>query len=631
MIDPFDRRTFVGLNPGSTWAPARALCAAALAALWALVVLGRVQAIEPVQARAGAIDFARQVKPIFDARCLECHNDEKRKGGLSLTTYGDALDGGRSGAAIRPGNAAASLLLRRISGEIEPQMPKDEAPLGAAEVAVIRAWIDDGARPAPDAPPAPAPWEPPLGLEPPSVPDTTWPTWIRPLDRLVAAYLAGDGVAEPALVDDRLFARRAYLDIWGLPPDPAALRAFLEDRAPDRRERLIARLLADDEQYAQHWISFWNDLLRNEDGVTYFSENAAARKSITSWLLPALTSNMPYDRFVTKLLNPAGAGDPEGFLAGVNWRGETSAAVAPWMQASQNSAQIFLGVNMKCNACHDSFVSRWKLKDAYGLAAYFSPEPRLQLFRCDVARNEYAEPAFLFPDLHRAPASSSVADRRAAVAALFTARANGRMPRTVVNRIWTRLLGRGIVPNSDEMDGAPWSPAVLDWLASDFVAHGYDLKHLIATIMASRAYQLPAVPRTGELPARGYAFRGPEVRRLTAEQFADAIGAITGEWSVSLARPGGSPRPGPTDSDPVTAGIYVRDWRSSSNHLTRALGRPIRDQVISSRPAAATTLQALELVNGQILTRWVQRAARRLVGELPPEPVTRRRRRCTCW
>ena len=127
------------------------------------------------------------------------------------------------------------------------------------------------------------------------------------------------------------------------------------------------------------------------------------------------------------------------------------------MQASQNTAQVFLGVNFKCNACHDSFVSKWKLKDAYGLAAYFSPEPRLRLYRCDVARDEYAEPSFFFPELaaRRRPRRWRPAGDAAAI---FTDPRNGRMPRTVVNRLWTRLLGHGIVANSDEMDGKPWSP-----------------------------------------------------------------------------------------------------------------------------------------------------------------------------
>ena len=332
-----------------------------------------------------------------------------------------------------------------------------------------------------------------------------------------------------------------YLDVWGLLPTPEELQAFQSDTRPDKRARLVETLLGDDQKYADHWMSFWNDLLRNEDGVTYFSDAAGgARRSITPWLLDALKTNLSYDKFVTKLLSPSGAGDPEGFLIGVNWRGETSAAVTPWMQASQNTAQVFLGVNMKCNACHDSFVSRWSLKDAYSLAAFFSPEPRLQLFRCDVARDEYAEPGFLFPELSRTPASSSLADRRAAAAAIFTDPRNGRMPRTIVNRIWERLLGHGLVPNSDEMDRKPWSPALLDWVAAEFVEQGYDLRRLIATIVNSRTYQMPAVRRTDDVAAREYVFAGPEVRRLTAEQFADAIGRMTGEWSV---QPGGGRAP----------------------------------------------------------------------------------------
>jgi hypothetical protein len=157
------------------------------------------------------------------------------------------------------------------------------------------------------------------------------------------------------------------------------------------------------------------------------------------------------------------------------------------------------------------------------------------------------------------------------------------------------------------MDGKPWDPAVLDWLSADFVDHGYDMKHLILTIMSSRAYQLPAVARQGDPPARGYTFAGPEVRRLTAEQFADAIGAITGEWSVVEQREGA---------------VYAREWRAAASNLARALGRPIRDQVTSMRVSTSTTLQGLELVNGETLNRRLSRAARRLLGELPPAPAS---------
>jgi hypothetical protein len=592
---------------------------------WAAAVLGQQK---PVQ--TGRVDFQRQVQPILAESCLECHSQDKRKGGLSLATYGDVLEGGKDGPVVRPGNSANSLLVHRVTGEIEPQMPKDELPLGAAEIALIRSWIDQGARATPTSPAAPAPWEAPLALDRPAVPAVVWKHWSRPVDRIVASYLARHNkTARPATVSDSLFARRVYLDVWGLLPTPDELKAFVADPAPDKRAALVARLLADNERYADHWISFWNDLLRNEDGVNYFSETAG-RKSITDWLLPALRENLPYDRFVAKLINPTLPSDPEGFLIGVNWRGETSAAVTPWMQASQNTAQVFLGINLKCTSCHDSFVNKWKLKDAYGLAAYFSPDPKLQMYRCDVAQDKYAEPGFLFPEVSRTPGSSSLADRRAAAAAIFTDPRVGRMPRTVVNRVWQRLLGRGLVANVDEMDGEPWSPVLLDWLASDFVEHGYDIKHLIQTVLSSRAYQMPSVTRKSELPARGYVFAGPEGRRLTAEQFADAIGSITGEWNVAPVR-GAAPPPAAgrgggrglaAPTQPIRSGVYAREWRVASTNFTRALGRPIRDQIISTRSAQATTLQALELTNGEMLTRWLSRGARRLLGELPPEPVS---------
>jgi len=570
------------------------------------------------------VDFERQVHPIIEASCSECHSQERRKGGLSLATYSDVLDGGRSGAVVRPGNSAGSLLVHRLMGETEPQMPKDELPLDAASIALIRLWIDQGARATPASAPAPAPWEAPLALDRPAPPAIHWRSWTATIDRFVAAYLAERRAMEPAVVSDAVFARRVYLDVWGLLPNPEELSAFLADRAPSKRDALVARLLADNQKYADHWISFWNDLLRNEDGVTYFSETAG-RKSITEWLYPALVSNLSYDQFVTRLINPTGPTDPDGFLVGVNWRGETSAAVTPWMQASQNAAQVFLGVNLKCNACHDSFVSRWKLKDAYALAGYFSPEARLRMYRCDVAQDAYAEPGFLYPELSRVPSSGSLADRRATAAAIFTDPRNGRLPRTVVNRLWQRLLGHGIVGNPDEMDGKPWSPPLLDAVASDFVEHGYDLKYVIQSILTSRAYQMPAVARRGEVQARGYVFAGPEIRRLSAEQFADAVGSITGEWSVyqpRVAPSGGGGRGGPPMTDPATVGVYGREWRAASSDLTRALGRPIRDQVISSRPSQATTPQALELVNGERLTRWLSRGARRVLGELPPDRLS---------
>ena len=559
-----------------------------------------------LQMDAAQVDFDRQVHPLLAAKCHVCHSQEKRSGGLSLGTLRDTLEGGRSGATVRPGDAAGSLLIQRLTGDAKPQMPLGAAPLSEAEIATLRDWINQGSRATPTAAPARPKWEAPLTLTRPAVPAAVWKNWTAPLDRFSSSYLTAHNVPEPKPVSDALFARRVYLDVTGLLPAPEDLHAFESNTAPDKRTQLAGKLLADNRNYAENWISFWNDLLRNDEGVSYYSETAS-RKSITPWLLNALQTNLPYDKFVAELLNPVAPTDPDGFLIGVNWRGVVNASQTPAMQAAQNTAQIFLGINLKCNSCHDSFISRWKLHDAYALASYFSADAKLQLFRCDVAQDRYAEPGFLYPELTHAPASPALADRRAAAAAIFLDPRNGRLPRTVVNRIWARMMGRGLVENPDEMDGEPWNAELLDWLASDFVEHGYDLKHLIATIATSQTYQMPARARQTDA-SPDYTFTGPEVRRMTAEQFSDAIAAITGDWHV-YQPPGGKP------------GIFSREWHVAANPLTRALGRPIRDQVYSGRETQATTLQALELVNGTTLTHWLARGARRMLNELPAEPV----------
>jgi hypothetical protein len=491
---------------------------------------------------------------------------------------------------VEPGDPAQSLLLRRVKADGVPPMPPAGPPLTPGEIGALASWIDQGARPRFDAPPARPNWRPRMALAKPAAPSP---------DALLDAYWKRRGLAPPPPVGDAAFARRAYLDAWGLLPLPEQLDAFLADRTPDRRQRLVSRLLADNKAYAEHWITFWNDLLRNDEGVVYHG----TRKTITGWLYKALEDNLPYDRFVRALLNPAGPGDPDGFLIGVNWRGDINASQTPVMQAAQNTAQIFLGVNLKCNSCHDSFISRWKLKDAYGLAGFFSEE-KLEMVRCDARLGVYAEPAFLFPELGGPGSASTLAERRAAAASLFTKPENGRFARTIANRIWKRLLGLGIVEPADDMDAEPWDPFLLDWLAADLVEHGYDLKRLIGVIMTSRAYQLPAAPR--QKPGE-YVFRGPEARRLTAEQFMDALSSITGEWRARIGAQAGEAE-------------YVRDWRLASTRLSRALGRPIRDQVFTGRSEEATTLQALELTNGDVLARFLRRASQRMLGALEPAP-----------
>ena len=169
-------------------------------------------------------------------------------------------------------------------------------------------------------------------------------------------------------ISDREFARRVSLDLVGLLPTPEQLRQFLNNPSATRRQELVDELLGNPIAYADHWLTFWNDLLRNDYIGTGFI--TGGRKQITSWLHASLVANKPYDQMVRELIAPSS--ESEGFIQGIRWRGEVSASQTNEIQFAQSISQAFLGINMKCASCHDSFIDRWKLHEAYGLAAIYA-------------------------------------------------------------------------------------------------------------------------------------------------------------------------------------------------------------------------------------------------------------------
>jgi mono/diheme cytochrome c family protein len=470
------------------------------------------------------VDFARDIQPIFEASCVQCHARGKNKGGFSLETRADFLDGGESGAAAVPGKGADSPVLAMVAG-LDPEtiMPKKGRKLTPEQVGLFRAWIDQGMA-----------WpesitflkHEPANLNPRAIAVSPKDPSANPIDEVVGRYFAQQGLAWGEPVDDRRYARRVWLDTVGLLPTPAELERFLGDPAPDKRARLVRRLLGDSQRYAEHWLSFWNDLLRNDYKGTGYIDGG--RKQITGWIYAALVRNLPYDRFVAELVNPGA--EAEGFTRGILWRGAVNASMVPPMQAAQAVSQVFLGVNLKCASCHDSFINEYTLQDAYGLAAVYADGP-LEIAECDKPTGRQAKVKFLYAGLGTISESGDPAVRRARLAEIITGKPNGRLARTIVNRLWQRFLGHGLVEPVDEMDHPAWSPDLLDWLAEDLVAHGYDLKHTMERILTSRAYQLPAVDAPAD--EERYTFRGPSVRRLEAEVFSDGVMHLAG-----LAYPG---------------------------------------------------------------------------------------------
>lgn len=477
-----------------------------------------------VAGNARAIDFSHEVVPILRAKCGKCHTGSQRQGGFSLNDRETLLAGGDSGTpGLVAGDAAGSELIRRItSTDPDLRMPSEGEALSPEAVAILTRWVDgkapweDGFSFAGDT------YEAPLALRQVDLPPAH-DGRLHPVDRLVDTYQQAKGVPTPPRCDDATFLRRVSLDLVGLLPTPEAVDAFCADADPGKRKRKIKELLDDDLARAEHWMTFWNDLLRNDYTGTGFI--TGGRKQITPWLHRALVDNIPYDRFVRELVAPTEAS--RGFIDGITWRGEVNSSQTVPIQFAQNVGQTFLGINLKCASCHDSFVDRWKLQETYDLAAVMAPD-RLELFRCDKATGTFASPGWPFAELGAIDGAKPPAERLEQLARLMTDPGNGWLSRNLVNRIWAKLMGRGLVHPVDALRTRPWNEDLLDWLAADFVASGYDTKHLLETICSSEAYGAATPSVEGQPQGRDYVFRGPLPRRMTAEQFTDALWQLTG-------------------------------------------------------------------------------------------------------
>ena len=476
-----------------------------------------------INARAFSPDelqLSAEARGVLAHSCTKCHGQQKQKGGLRLDTREAALKGGDDGAVFVAGKPAESELLRRVAlprGH-EDAMPPKDAGLDAPDIETLRKWIAAGA-PWPDGETAGVVFQrAPIAPRRPELPAGTDES-VNPVDKYVAAYFRERKTPWPQSVDDRTFLRRASLDLLGLAPTWEEARAFNGDR-----EKAMDALLARKDDYATHWLATWNDALRNDYSGTGYIDGG--RRQITQWLYAALRDDKPFDAFVRELVAPASE-QSDGFIKGIIWRGSVSAAQRRELQAAQSVSQVFLGLNLKCASCHDSFISDYKLRDAYALAAVFADAP-LDIARCDKPTGDQSGPAFFWPELGAIDAAKPRVERQQQLAALLTKKENGRLARTLVNRLWAACFGRGLVEPVDSMDNKPWSQDLLDWLAWDFSENGWSVKRTLRLIVTSRTYALPAVAvqDADALTKSSFVFRGPIVRRISAEQFTDAVSRV---------------------------------------------------------------------------------------------------------
>jgi hypothetical protein len=534
------------------------------------------------------IDFATDIKPILENNCTKCHANGKSKGGFSIDHLHSFEAGGDSGPAVAKGKAAASLLVKLLlSNDPDEFMPPKGDRLPVKDVALLSSWIEQGLQwekgftfsKFRNAPVAPRKVDLPQGPE------------KNPIDRHLAPYYKKHNLDPKLSVSDGVYVRRAFLDTIGLLPSSAEVTKFSAEKNEEKRGRLVSELLNDNERYAEHWITFWNDCFRNSYTRQY---HGGGGKKITDWLRKSLIENKPYDQFVRELINPVNGSD--GFIKGIVWRGTVNASQVAEMQAAQNVAQVFLGLNIKCASCHDSFINDWTLKQTYALASIFSDGP-MDIHRCNKPTGEKASPAFLYPELGNVDPKASRSERVKQLSGIITSPKNGRLARTAVNRLWAIFLGRGLVEPVDEMDNPSWNQDLLDWLAVDLVNHSYDLKRTINLILTSNAYQQPSV--TFDEDAE-YIFEGPVVRRMSAEQFLDGIDQV-----ILAANSDAKDR----DTGRKRAGMRNLD------RLMRTLGRPKRDVVVTRRESTATTAQLIELSNGKPLADLMARGGQEWVKQ----------------
>ncbi|WP_114748041.1 PSD1 and planctomycete cytochrome C domain-containing protein [Pleomorphovibrio marinus] len=556
------------------------------------------------------VKLVGQVRAVFAHNCYNCHSAAKIKGELRLDGKEHVFKGGESGEVIVPGDTKNSELIRRINlpASHKDAMPSKGKTLGSDEKALIAFWVEQGA-PWPEAAESQsvfrvaelAPRNPPLptsknGLE-------------NPVDLWVNDYFDKNGLDWGDPVDDKTFLRRIYLDVLGVLPSPTDYADFQDDPAPNKREAWVAKLLSRNDDYAMHWLTFWNDALRNDyTGTGYITKG---RYAITDWLYTSIRDNKRYDQFVKELLNPGE--ESKGFIEGIRWRGDVNASQVTEMQAAQNVGQVILGLNLKCASCHDSFISDWKLEEAYAFANIFA-DTTLEVSRCDKPLGKKAKTKILWEELGEIDSAANRPEKLRQLAENLVQPSNGRMYRTLVNRVWKQLMGRGMVEPVDEMDNEPWSQDLLDWLAYDFVENGYNIKDLIYKIATSKVYQLSSVGYEDPLflVDEDFEFEGAIRRRLTAEQFSDAISQVIypvfDEEAIKFD---------PFELTKQEEGRleFVRASLVANNDFLKALGRPSREVVSTSRDSQANLLQALELTNGVKLNNALKNGAEKWITQ----------------
>ena len=571
-------------------------------------------------------------------------------------------DGGYAGLVA--GDSGASRMLTRVTAETNPMPPTGDR-LTPAEIETLRQWIDAGAE-------YQRHWafDRPVTPQLPDVINESWPK--NPLDHFVLAKLEARGLAPSGEANRYTLARRLSLDLTGLPPKPESVDAFVADQSADAYERFVAGLL-NSSAYGERWASVWLDLARYADSMGYEKDTLRTIWPYRDWVVRALNDNMPFDEFTVEQL----AGDllPEptddqfiatGFHRNTmnNTEGGTDDEEFRDEAVKDRIAttgQVWMGLTVGCAQCHSHKYDPISHEEYYSLYAFFnqtedadtnddSPKltvsegvttPILRELPAENQRETFVHKSGNFRNLgqrvtagvpaafHSLPEGAPA--NRLDLARWITSDENPLTARVTVNRLWARLFGNGIVTTEEDFGTQgepPTHPQLLDWLATEFVRSGWDVKAMLTTMVTSSTYRQTSNVTPDRLeadPDNTLLSRGPRFR-LSAEMLRDQALAASGLLSAKI----GGPPVMPWQPEGIWQVVYSsKQWETSpgEDRYRRALytlwrrtspypamttfDAPSGETCTIRRIRTNTPLQALVTLNDPTLMEAAQHLAKR--------------------
>jgi hypothetical protein len=614
------------------------------------------------------IDYERQVKPLLAEKCYACHGALKQESQLRLDTAAGAVKGGDSGPALNPGQAAASLIIERVTAPADDRMPPEGEPLTSQQIKLLRLWIDQGAEAPDDEQPQLDPrqhwaFQPPQAAAAEKLNKSHLGTEENSIDVILGSIHRRRKLVPAAVAPRNVLLRRVYIDLTGLPPTLEQLDKFLMDDAPDAYMKVVDRLLASS-RYGERWGRHWMDVWRYADWSGEINNQVRGSPEHIwrwrDWIVESLNQDVGYDQMVRDMLaaDELAPHDQQrlratGFLAR-NWYKFNRNV---WLDDTiEHTTKAFLGLTFNCAKCHDHKYDPISQQNYYQLRAFFEPhdirtDPLVGqadsktdgLVRVFDAMPD--KPTYLFhrgqehqpdktnPLSPRLPEVlggnlvlnhvSYVVDdeivvnstgRRSALASWITHRRNPLTARVAVNHIWLRHFGMPLVDGITDFGlRSPEPPLakVLDTLAVDFMNHDWSMKHLHRQIVLSGAYRMrsdfDSLANSKTDPDNRLLWRMNH-RRMEGETIRDSVLHLAGELDRAM---GGREIPLEQSDTSRRRSIYFRHGHERQVEFLRTFdGASVLE--CYRRNNTIVPQQALALANSVVIREQSRLIAQRL-------------------